>query len=225
MTPKFFDVSMGPPVHGQKYENSIGGMSLCSLLSCIIVFYILYVVFVRAPRQQVVHTSGCASTMKTSVTTASGDDPFVKGVLMKKTHNLTPCHSADKYCTMETFKDTPTAIKEANETKVENFIKLHQTCVIMVYAPWCPHCHTAMPVFTECSMDGHKEPFALVNAELVTHDLMQKLNVTHFPFIALVKKEKEGSQLHIDVLKEGVSKASINNLCSNSKNSLDSVFE
>ena len=55
----------------------------------------------------------------------------------------------------------------------------------LIFAPWCPHCHTTMPNFAEASKKTNI-PFAIINAESVPSNILQDFKLTHFPFI--VKK-------------------------------------
>lgn len=219
--PEFFEISMTErPRHdrgGDEYGVPWGKKSLCSFVVCLLLAYLVYVVFFK----QVIHRSsraGCVTSGMKSTAKPSGDDPFVKGKL-HKTQNLTPCKLGDAHCTMQSFKETPPDVKDAHTKKVYEFLDKHDVCMVMVYAPWCPHCHTAMPIFMECSVD-ESLPFALVNAELVTPEIMEKLKVTHFPFITKVTKTGAGAH-DTDVLQKAVSKTTIKQLCTTTKDGHD----
>lgn len=98
-------------------------------------------------------------------------------------HNLTHCSETDTSCNDVKNIKGDHAIKNG-----ENFVKFdqeHSDVLYMIYAPWCPHCHKAMPNFMEASKKSNTE-FALINAELIPRSLIQGneaiVDVKHFPF-------------------------------------------
>lgn len=103
--------------------------------------------------------------------------------------NLTPCTS--DACV--DYKSLSEESKEASSKAVRDFVETHPDCVLMVYAPWCPHCHTAMPHFVTASK-RLSTPLGIVNAEMVTKETLSGPNavcqVTHFPFVVSVRTGK-----------------------------------
>ena len=85
-------------------------------------------------------------------------------------NNLTHCSENDKSC--NDFKNVSDDHAIKNGDKLVEFDKEHPNVLYMVYAPWCPHCHKAMPNFVEASKKSNV-PFALINAELMPHSLIQ----------------------------------------------------
>ena len=80
-------------------------------------------------------------------------------------HNLTHCSENDTSC-----NNIKTVVKEHAMKNGELFIEFdnaHSDYLIMIYAPWCPHCHRAMPNFMEASKKSNVK-FALLNAELLS---------------------------------------------------------
>jgi thiol-disulfide isomerase/thioredoxin len=103
--------------------------------------------------------------------------------------NVTPCTSdacAD-------YKSLSEESKEVSSKALRDFVATHSDCVLMVYAPWCPHCHTAMPHFVTASK-RLSTPLGIVNAEMVTKETLSGPNavcqVTHFPFVVSVRTGK-----------------------------------
>ena len=60
---------------------------------------------------------------------------------------------------------------EEDRKKVDDalhaFLDKTPNVILMVFAPWCPHCHKVMPQFVHMSQRAHKTPFCLVDAEAV----------------------------------------------------------
>jgi len=101
--------------------------------------------------------------------------------------NLTPCADDDEKC--NDFQKVDPSQKALHTSKVVEFDQEHadEKCMYMIYAPWCPHCHTAMPNFVKASNDVDI-PFAMINAELVDSSILQgdkMFNITHFPYIVM----------------------------------------
>lgn len=96
--------------------------------------------------------------------------------------NLTYCAEDDETCKGKTNE----AKKKYTEI-VQKFCDETSDYVMMIYAPWCPHCHKAMPNLNEAAKNISQK-VALVNADLVERHILQNKNmeVTHFPFIVHV---------------------------------------
>ena len=60
---------------------------------------------------------------------------------------------------------------EEDRKKVDDalhaFLDKTPNVILMVFAPWCPHCHKVMPQFVHMSQRARKTPFCLVDAEAV----------------------------------------------------------
>ena len=93
--------------------------------------------------------------------------------LFKNIYNLTECNQGDKCVdwkkcdedTKATYgKNLVDWLKKMGESK-------HKGAVVMFFAPWCPHCHTFMPIFMQASGDDEERPYAVVNAELLPRTL------------------------------------------------------
>ena len=112
----------------------------------------------------------------------------------KGLHNLTPCSGHSKEKCQDTKKIDPSVHKET-EKNVRDFLAKHPVCMVMVFAPWCPHCHTAMPEFAKAA-EKSEVPFALINAEMMDPKLLQGesalFNVQYFPYI--LRRETKGGE-------------------------------
>lgn len=126
-------------------------------------------------------SAGAQSMIKTTVTGEQG------------CYNLTFCGKGDPLC--EDMKKIDPSVRAKTEAAVMSFLDKHPTCVVMIFAPWCPHCHTALPKFVEASKSA-TVPFALINAEMMDPKTMHGdkalFNVQYFPFI--VKRTKAGGE-------------------------------
>jgi thiol-disulfide isomerase/thioredoxin len=109
-------------------------------------------------------------------------DQFVQDV-SNEVDNLTVCTEGDENCKDYTKVDSSyVADKTQNTLK---YLNAHPNVIVLIFAPWCPHCHTALPKFMEISPDvkANKMDMAIINAEMVQKDLLESLGVTHFPFL------------------------------------------
>jgi thiol-disulfide isomerase/thioredoxin len=104
------------------------------------------------------------------------------GTVPSKINNLTKCNASDTSC--NDFKKVEDAFKVSTTNNVKSFLTKNPDILIMVFAPWCPHCHTALPNFMKASSTVRGMKPCIMNAEMVDHTLLQDMNVTHFPFIA-----------------------------------------
>lgn len=205
-----------------------GGFSMCSVVIGVVVVFLVLWLLTRTTGcarsvQRVVPTvvngmRAMVSAKKTSVATEKGNDHHIKAdaSLVKATgckpgetncvHNLTPC--TDESC--KDFKSVPSDAKKKMDKNVTDFLSKHPRTMIMIYAPWCPHCHTAMPKFMEASKECDM-PFALVNAELVSPTMLQGegalFNVQFFPYI--LKRDKVGDDFSDSIFKDAPTKENL----------------
>ncbi len=188
------------------YEDKPKGSQACGLLLGIIVVILILWLIGRttscSPHRVVpVFVNGMRAKL------SSADDAHLKPEVSKKVckpgskdpkclQNLTPCQAGDKNChPADGNKVNPSVHKEHDES-VKKFLKETPVSMIMIYAPWCPHCHTAMPKFAEASEKSGGVPYALINAEMVSPQLLHGenalFNVQYFPYI--LRREKKGTE-------------------------------
>ena len=118
-------------------------------------------------------------------------DPSIPSKLV----NLTPCGPNDSSCA-DIQKVAPET-KKKNEQTVLKFLEENADAILMVYAPWCGHCHSAMPHLHKASSQT-KIPCALINAELVPEALLAggpNFDVKYFPHI--VRRTKKGKEISV----------------------------
>lgn len=78
--------------------------------------------------------------------------------------------------------------------------------VVMIYAPWCPHCKTAMPDFAKLSKEHPGTLFVLIDAESLPGEAFSGPNalvqLEHFP--TLVRKEKGKEPVKVSSMQEAI---------------------
>lgn len=189
-----------------------GGISMCHVLIGIIVFMLLFWMLSNSSscgRYGQKFVNSMRANMKKEDTANTVDHHIkVDNDLARKTL----CRPGDKNCVTnitecvgDDCKDIKTVspdFKKKADKNVTEFLNKNKTCMVMIYAPWCPHCHTAMPKFFEASKKA-KCPFAIINAELVSPQLLQGenslFNVQFFPFI--IRRDQKGSEVSDTVYK------------------------
>lgn len=90
-------------------------------------------------------------------------------------------------------KDAWQSIGEGEKAKCEQtaraFLASHPKCVVMIYAPWCPHCHSAMAGFSAAAASAPSDvSFLMINAEALPVTAFQGdkalYNLQYFPTFA-----------------------------------------
>jgi len=102
----------------------------------------------------------------------------------------------------ENSKDDPDATANQTEDdkkllseKVDTILKKSKKIIVMFWAPWCPHCHSAMRPFVLASQMSPNTKFLMVNAEAVDKEKLFKgenpvVPLTHFPYICRMEEGK-----------------------------------
>lgn len=74
------------------------------------------------------------------------------------------CHkNSDK--NPEAYKTATDAEKEACFKTATQWLAEHPHAVVALFAPWCQHCHNAMPIMADMSSKHPDIPFAMIDAE------------------------------------------------------------
>ena len=123
---------------------------------------------------------GSGNVMPAATSATTRDVPADAGVTLVDASGSRK--SADAWQTMTD------AEKAKCEAAARGFLKSHDQVVVMLYAPWCPHCHHAMKPFAEASK-AHKEiEFLMINAEALPRSAFQgenaMYNLQYFPSFA-----------------------------------------
>ena len=110
-----------------------------------------------------------------------------------------PRATADK----DDWKKMSPAAKKDAEARVRAFLGQNPTAVLMIFAPWCPHCSNAMPTFAECAQRlSSRAKFMLVNAEALPTTAFSGegaiVPIQYFP--TFVAKQPAGGVQVVDTL-------------------------
>ena len=108
------------------------------------------------------------------------------------------------------------SLKEEERSKIDSalhaFLEKNDDVVIMVFAPWCPHCHKMMPNFVKLSHSGRPgQRFLMVNAETCTRDTFTRRApgmihpLQYFPTF-LVKKDGKYHEMELNDLTKAMEK-------------------
>ena len=75
--------------------------------------------------------------------------------------------------------------------RMRMYLNKNPKAVIMVFAPWCGHCHNTFPRFKEAAEKNKNLPHLLINAEVISrHELQELSSIEYFPtFLAKNKRE------------------------------------
>ena len=194
----------------------VNGNSVCVLVLAVLVAMVLW----NAQRNMTAFGSatplfpGGASSMISRFTSGRkvslvGDDVHLSKETNAKigaANKTKPKIKNPTLCTTEECKKITEEQRRKNDAKVRDTLKQCPTALIFIWAPWCPHCHNAMPTVVDAAVEADEE-VVLVNSEAVSRDLISGDNaiaeVTHFPFLTKGGKTYEGR----------MDKASIANFC------------
>ena len=200
----------------RREPSSPPGISICAVLIGIIVFLAMFWIFSQSTschkyRQGFVNGMRAVTKGKPSeVLALSSKDHHLK--LDDELCRTTICRPGETNCltnltecigdNCKDIKNICPKYRKSADTAVAAFAKNNKVSMLMIYAPWCPHCHTAMPKFFEAAKKS-KCPYAIINAELVSPDLLRGENalfdVKFFPYI--IRREQKGGEASDTVFK------------------------
>lgn len=179
--------------------------SICSIVICVLIFLIIYNTM---SQPYIVYQKDIPSMVSSMAASLLGSDSKNEELptadktsisskiedLERKDLPLSADATNSKEDSDATAKQTEDDKKSLSE-KVKNVVKNTNKIVIMFWAPWCPHCHSAMRQFVLASQMCPKTKFLMVNAEAVDKDKLFKgenslVPLTHFPFICRMENGK-----------------------------------
>jgi len=102
--------------------------------------------------------------------------PVRSAILKGQLQDLTIAEPA--HCTSGVSDST----KRKTADATLKWLEAHPHAVVLYWAPWCGHCANALPVFAKAVVETGVEA-AIVNASMVTDDVLESARVRHFPFI------------------------------------------
>lgn len=132
--------------------------------------------------------SSAADKVKEAVTSTinmatEGEDEYVPPTTAK---NLTFCAKGSK-C------EADDKTMKTMEKNVTDYMEENPDAVLMIFAPWCGHCKSAIPEFCKAN-DLCTKKMAIINSSMVSQEFLTKnFNLTHFPFI--IKKQGEKTEV------------------------------
>jgi thiol-disulfide isomerase/thioredoxin len=189
---------------GDQYRKSVD-MNSCLITG--IAVLVLYITVLQ-PRQPIMgpmgrtgSVAGMFSSMLgnvsarltgvVSVNIGTIDAALVYKNIKEKTVDLIDAKKAEN--DPDSYKSVSEESKEENGAHAREWMKAHENAIIMIFAPWCGHCHNAMKSLSEVASKT-RYPCLMMNAEtLPTHMLAGPKSVhpvEYFPTF-LVKKGTE----------------------------------
>lgn len=119
--------------------------------------------------------------------------PVRSAILKGQLHDLTiaePAHCASGVSESTKRKQADAALE---------WLRTHPRAVVLYWAHWCGHCAVALPVFAKAVAETGVEA-AIVNASMVTDDVLERARVRHFPFLVAGSDVFEKQMTHENVV-------------------------
>lgn len=193
-----------PLEFGDRCHRQNVSMNTCIMTG--IAVLVLYMTVLQ-PRQPIMGPNGRTASVTGMISTMVGNvsariaamtadtefDTAAKVYSSVKDSTIQLIDAQDASNNPEAYKTLSNESKEKNGTRVHEWMKAHKNGIIMIFAPWCGHCHNAMGSLSEVvRKTGY--PCLMLNAETVpTHMLAGPKSVhpvEYFPTF-LVKKDTE----------------------------------
>lgn len=179
-------------------SNSVN--SICVIILAVLVGIVLWNMQRNAYGMPPIGPFGAISSMLGRVTSAriaspdaSSPDKHLNPEINEKladvnangrTCVINTTHCKDDEC--KDFQRMDPSSKAKFDAEVMEAKKKHPDALTFVWAPWCAHCHNAMPTVLEAAKEL-KDPVIMVNCEMVSRSMLSKegvgAQVTHFPFL------------------------------------------
>lgn len=195
MTPAFYYNSPRQNFHVRDMfeEPDDASASACLKIGLIVLLMVFLFQQPTVVRNRVSPMCGSAASMiGTVVRTASArlgvvpedvDDPSKKGYDKVKAANV---KLLDAKGSKDAWKGLDASGKKKCAERLVAWTKSHSTGVVMLFAPWCPHCETAMGDLNAVALKHPSQSFLMVNAECVPISVISGgeeslLRCEHFP--------------------------------------------
>lgn len=107
----------------------------------------------------------------------------------------------------EAWREMTDGDKRECEREAREWLAAHPIAVVMIFAPWCGHCHTAMPTFASTVGDAGVDAL-LINAEALPQTALSGDGCI-FPceFFPTFCAQKDGALVQADTPADAVAKA------------------
>ncbi|XP_078376471.1 putative protein disulfide-isomerase A4 isoform X1 [Oculina patagonica] len=95
------------------------------------------------------------------------------------------------------WKDVPSRITHLSDDTFDNFVKTHDSVLVMFYAPWCGHCKAMKPAYMEAADELYgKNARSVLAAVDCTKEksLSKKFDIKGFPTIKYFRKGEFSSE-------------------------------
>lgn len=100
--------------------------------------------------------------------------------------------------TQDGWKQMSDSEKATCYATAKSVVAKYDKLAIMLFAPWCPHCHSAMSAFAEMSAQNPGVPFVMINAEALPRDAFTGptpfFPLEYFPTFAYKTSKEESLQ-------------------------------
>jgi thiol-disulfide isomerase/thioredoxin len=120
----------------------------------------------------------------------------------------TPCPPGDARCARggALRAQDKAAYTEGARAIVAQQLRGGGRALLFVFAPWCGHCHRAMPDVAAAANDVPTVPVVAVNADMVDNELLEEYGVRHFPYVVLLRPGGAARPLEGSVSREALAR-------------------
>jgi thioredoxin-like negative regulator of GroEL len=171
-----------------QFGKCSGRSDMTALLACGLVAYLLFSLSHSHPAYNPIpHAAGMFSAVSGRISKAEKNPVKIGG---------------------ETEQSVSEADKQSNHKKLEDFLGSHDKCIVMVYAPWCSHCKTALPGFKAMAAES-SIPTCMVNGDSLPVSSLTGpsalIQVEYFPTFCAKNGEESSVSASLEKATEAVS--------------------
>ena len=178
--------------------------SICSVVICALIVLIIYNMMSQPYVIYQKDIPGMVSSMAASLLGSDSNDDLPTADETSVSAKIEDLDKKDLPLSADAKNSKEDDDATANQTeddkkvlteKVTKMVKSNSKLVVMFWAPWCPHCHSAMRPFVLASQMRPNTKFLMVNAEAVDKEKLFKgdnpiVPLSHFPFICRMENGK-----------------------------------